>query len=99
MSDTTRHKVKNNKKELRLKILAVKRKGKCAICGETHPACLEFHHIDEKEEEISNMLSKYTEKEIMDEIKKCLIVCANCHRKLHWEEKHENKRTDTRVAV
>lgn len=98
MSDT-RHKVKNDKKELRRKILDIKKRHSCVYCGESHPACLEFHHIDKKEGEISNMLSKYTEEEIMAEIDKCLIVCANCHRKIHWEEKYENKRIDTRTAV
>jgi len=99
LSDTTRHKVKNNKKELRKKILEIKKRSCCAICGENHPSCLEFHHVDNKKCEISNMLAKYTEEEIMEEISKCIIVCTNCHRKIHWEERYENKRANTRVAV
>ena len=29
-------------------------KGKCGRCGETHPACLDFHHIKEKEASIAS---------------------------------------------
>lgn len=63
----------------------------CTICGEDHPACLDFHHRDpnEKEMEISTALSYGWSKErILVEIEKCDILCSNCHRKLHWDEKN-----------
>jgi predicted HNH restriction endonuclease len=28
----------------------------------------------------------------MEEIKKCIPLCANCHRILHWEERETHKR-------
>lgn len=89
MSDCKlRHKVRNNKKAIREKLIKIKRHEKCFYCGEEHPACLEFHHLitEQKETEICNMLSKYTEEEIMEEVKKCIVVCSNCHKKLHWRE-------------
>ena len=35
---------------------------------------------------------EYTEEEIMEEIKKCVVVCSNCHRKIHWVEKNARNR-------
>jgi hypothetical protein len=83
---STRHKVHNNKQRIKEKINKLKKGKKCLHCGESHQACLEFHHVitDEKVNEICNMFTRYTEEEIMEEIKKCIIVCANCHRKIHW---------------
>lgn len=84
-----RHKVRNNKRLLRRVIADYKKFSKCAVCGENHPSCLEFHHKDKliKETEVSKMLTRYTEEEIFAEINKCVVLCSNCHRKIHWEEK------------
>jgi hypothetical protein len=30
----------------------------------------------------------YSISKIKKEIKKCSVICSNCHRKLHWEEKN-----------
>lgn len=63
----------------------------CEKCGENHPATLDFHHIETKEKEysISQMFRDTVGKEkILEEINKCIILCSNCHRKLHWEEKN-----------
>lgn len=60
--------------------------GVCQICG--YSRCLialDFHHIDEstKEFELSQRdLTRNWEK-IVEEAKKCLLVCANCHREVH----------------
>lgn len=65
---------------------------KCSRCPENHPSCLEFHHIDPKTKrfEISESINKKIKlkEEILEEIKKCEILCSNCHRKLHWKEKN-----------
>src|SRR5574343_826247 len=62
----------------------------CA-CGETHPSCLDFHHIDPKTKkfEISGSIRRYGKDVLMKEISKCIVLCANCHRKLHWDEKNK----------
>ena len=61
---------------------------KCVECGENHPATLDFHHIDPsgKDFGVANFGGKSITK-IKDEIEKCIVLCANCHRKLHWNEK------------
>ena len=62
---------------------------KCSTCDESHPACLDFHHRDkdEKEIEIPRAINAgWSQERILAEIGKCDVLCANCHRKLHWEE-------------
>lgn len=62
----------------------------CAQCGENHPATLDFHHVlrdplNRKISELSqNGAYKQARQEILD---KCIVLCANCHRKHHHEER------------
>ena len=65
-------------------------------CGENHPACLEFHHIDPsiKEFEISGAVRLYGKEKIMNEIAKCIVLCSNCHRKRHWDENNKKVLTN-----
>jgi hypothetical protein len=58
----------------------------CTICNESYHLCLEFHHLneDEKLDTVSNLVCDCKSKQsILDEISKCIVVCANCHRKIH----------------
>jgi hypothetical protein len=64
----------------------IKQKSGCIICGENEPCCLDFHHKNEKNKlaSISDMIrNRVTDKKILLEIKKCVILCSNCHRKVH----------------
>jgi len=54
------------------------------ICGEENAICLDFHHIKEKNNSVSFMVSKaYAKETILKEISLCLCICSNCHRKIH----------------
>jgi hypothetical protein len=67
---------------------------KCSICGEAHPATLEFHHRDPKTkiDSVSNMVKQGRPlTEIFKEAQKCDILCANDHRKIHWQWKQERE--------
>lgn len=65
---------------------------KCTKCGESHVACLEFHHLDPSTKEFQISTSGGVSRErAMREIKKCIVLCANCHKKLHYEEKESKK--------
>lgn len=67
-------------------------KSSCIKCGENHPGCLDFHHRDpnDKYMEVTKMVdAKCKEERILAEIAKCDILCANCHRKLHYEERNK----------
>lgn len=60
----------------------------CSRCGETDPACLDFHHRDDTEKEmtISKMITHgFSKAKLRAEMAKCDILCANCHRKEHHE--------------
>lgn len=68
-------------------------KVKCARCPETHPACLDFHHRDPAQKDflLSVAVAHYSLERIQEEAAKCDILCANCHRKLHYDEKHQSE--------
>lgn len=57
----------------------------CVRCGEREPFCLEFHHTDpsQKDFDVSTAVRGLSQKRLMEEIEKCLVLCANCHRKEH----------------
>jgi hypothetical protein len=58
----------------------------CATCGEKHPACLDFHHSDPslKEFSVAEAVSRGLSRDkIIKEMAKCVVLCANCHRKHH----------------
>jgi hypothetical protein len=57
---------------------------KCCRCEENDVACLEFHHSDPetKENNVVRMVSRSV-KSVIKELKKCVVVCANCHRRIH----------------
>ena len=53
----------------------------CVDCGETDPVVLEFDHLRDKHFEISRALHGRNWQAILNEIEKCEVVCANCHRR------------------
>jgi hypothetical protein len=60
----------------------------CVRCGEDDPACLDYHHRDstEKEMPVSEMVTYgYAKTKLRAEMDKCELLCANCHRKEHYE--------------
>lgn len=61
----------------------------CTRCGETDVVVLEFHHVrGQKEADITAMMGRgFPLEKIIAEIKKCDVVCANCHRRITTEER------------
>lgn len=61
--------------------------GKCARCnGVFHPFVYDFHHIDPSTKEKSlNSMRYLSWDRIKEELDKCEILCANCHRLTHVE--------------
>jgi hypothetical protein len=56
----------------------------CVCCGEKELCCLDLHHRDPSEKEFT--ISQYRTiavERLLEEIKKCIVVCKNCHAKIH----------------
>jgi len=65
----------------------------CAVCGERDPRVLEFDHIDPatKTTTIAQLISRgysWASEQLRQEIRKCRILCANCHR-VHTAEQQD----------
>jgi len=61
---------------------------KCERCGFNNPAALDFHHKNpkEKKDTIGNLKWSGCSNEVFkNEIEKCIVLCANCHRIEHYK--------------
>jgi len=58
-------------------------KSQCLHCKNDDPEVLEFDHREQSEKKfnVSEMVGYYSWSKILDEIAKCDILCANCHKK------------------
>lgn len=75
---------KRHRQRNRAKVLEYLLEHPCVTCGEADPIVLDFDHLDRetKFKDISRMLSgHYSWVKILDEINKCRVLCANCHRR------------------
>ena len=77
--------VRNNQKKHAGRYKDWKTGQSCVVCGEDSSECIDLHHVDPsvKEGTISQMINRWSWDRIQEEIKKCIIVCSNCHRKIH----------------
>lgn len=84
------------KKKLWYEIIVQNNMHKCAVCG--YDKCfgaIDFHHPkssrDGKKELGGYILTLIPTPERIEKIKKCVPLCANCHRELHVNEKDMGK--------
>jgi hypothetical protein len=61
----------------------------CIDCGESDPVCLDFDHREPslKKMAVSTIVGKKSANKLLEEIQKCDVRCANCHRKRHAKER------------
>ena len=65
-------------------------KTRCQRCGNDDKRVLDFHHLHGKDKGVATLrVAGYSRKRIVAEIEKCIVLCANCHRIVHWEERQE----------
>ena len=69
------------------KVKAVEYKGgKCLVCGYNKSVrALQFHHLDPTQKDFGIGAKGYTRsiEKTKEEVDKCILVCANCHREIH----------------
>jgi len=90
-----RHKAnaRKNRQIKKAEWIAFKKTLSCTYCGFAHPAVIDFHHVirDEPKYSVNNLVSDGRFSKAYEEIKKCIPLCANCHRVLHWDEGSERR--------
>lgn len=87
--DNVRRRVKEYQQEIRKYIEGIRSKG-CSRCPESDPCCIDFHHRDPAEKEMSIAVivrRSWSYKRLDAEIAKCDLLCRNCHAKLHRDER------------
>jgi hypothetical protein len=66
---------------------------KCKKCGLSNkPYLLEFHHLDPsiKYKNVTDLqFNAYGIQKIKDEIRKCVMICRNCHMEYHYLERQK----------
>lgn len=81
--------------------------GKCSRCGYNKCiAALDFHHInpETKSFNIAPSMSR-SMFSLMREADKCILLCSNCHRELHYNERElmeiakMRKRKDSQTSM
>lgn len=72
-------------------IINYKTKRGCGKCGIKDHRVLDLHHPDEKKKEftVAYFRRQLGFDRIKREVKKCVVICANCHRVLHWEKRQQ----------
>lgn len=81
---------KDRRLHLRELVSRFKRMKGCKFCGEKRSWVLDFHHREgeDKDREVSKLITydHASIPKLKKEIAKCDVLCANCHRDLHYKE-------------
>lgn len=71
-------------------IKRVKKRSHCTKCGDNRWYVLDFHHIKGKGINISMIAGNSVSiKKVKNEMRKCEILCSNCHREAHYLKRSE----------
>jgi hypothetical protein len=96
-------KTAKNKKVAKEWFMELKATKSCVQCGQSHIATLDFHHTNPAKEDkkLHRLLSEGQSKiRILKEIDKCVVLCSNCHRIHHHNErKIKTKKTCKQTKI
>ncbi len=74
------HLLRTERKQMIVDLLG----GECQICG--YSKCISnlvFHHISDKSFQLDSRRFQYSMKVLWPEIRKCTLICHNCHGEVH----------------
>ncbi|MDF9747757.1 homing endonuclease associated repeat-containing protein [Natrinema salsiterrestre] len=94
-SDWNAERTLHRRSQLRSWVNERKRERGCSQCGVDTVACLDFHHTDEttKQMAVGRMVTfGYGKDALRNEMEKCDVLCANCHRSLHYSQPEQGRR-------
>jgi predicted transcriptional regulator len=62
--------------------------GRCEKCGYNKcQMALEFHHLNPSEKDFTIGGKSWSFDKLKSEVDKCILVCSNCHKEIHYNEK------------
>lgn len=76
--------------------------GKCEICGYCKStAAMDFHHKDPSKKDFTIAAAKNVSMsaKIKEELDKCMLLCANCHREIHSNIEFIEKEADVTLVM
>ena len=84
------HRAKDNYRKLCLELTGLT----CEHCGFTHttPAPFDWHHIGDKDVEVSRLSRTIDQTKLKEEISKCIFLCKNCHAIEHERLRKEGEK-------
>lgn len=82
------------KRNKRIEWMEYKKTLACVKCGQNHPATLDFHHVlyHPDNQKLNDLMRRSAWKLVWEELKKCVVLCANCHRIHHHDERITDRR-------
>ena len=61
----------------------------CVKCGEERKCSIHFHHIDPSQKTVALSRGSLGKTRMVEEAKKCICLCANCHEEFHYIYGHQ----------
>lgn len=90
------------KAQQRKKWFKFKSQQSCKHCGAKHIAIIDFHHVIRENKRSVNELAmkqQNVDEAIKEATEKCIPLCSNCHRILHWKENKKLARARQRKRL
>ena len=84
--------VAKNQRQKNRKLLHKLKINGCAICG--YNKCdrgLDFHHVNPEDKKFCINQTQMSNKNLLSELEKCILLCKNCHAEITQKEKGYDK--------
>lgn len=81
-------------------INSIKTESGCCLCHESDVEILDFHHFNQNDKKFN--ITSETDlniKDLVEEINKCVVLCANCHRRVHYGTRTINKNMLCKISI